>query len=283
MKSVNVIMIAETKTCETVRIFSTLGGVTMKSVMPLAKRNYKKGYLKKRLKQSLPFYLFILPALIYLIIFDYGPMYGVQIAFRDYRVSKGIWGSNWVGLKHFIRFLEYPAFGTLVWNTLRINLLSLATFPCSIIFALFLNEITNLRFKKAVQTITYMPHFLTEVVLCAIVILFLDRTTGPINNLIAALGGERQAFMGIPEAFPHIYVLSGLWQNLGWGSILYISALSSISSEEIEAARIDGANRLQVMWYINIPGIMPTIIITLIMRMGSLFGVGFTKILLLTR
>ena len=129
--------------------------------------------------------------------------------------------------------------------------------------------------------ITYMPHFLTEVVICSLVILFLDRTFGPVNNLIAALGGERQAFMGMPGAFPLIYVLSGLWQNLGWGTILYTSALSAISSEEVEAAKIDGASRFQVMWHINIPGILPTIIITLIMRMGSLFGVGFTKVLLL--
>ena len=149
----------------------------------------------KRLKQSWPFYLFILPALIFLIIFAYGPMYGVQIAFKDYRVNKGIWGSDWVGLKHFKRFFEYPAVGWLIWNTLRINLLSLATFPCSIVFALFLNEIKNLKFKKTVQTITYMPHFLTEVVLCAIVILFLDRTTGPINNLIGRhLWGYRKPF-----------------------------------------------------------------------------------------
>ncbi len=245
------------------------------------KSKYPKGYFLKRLRESWPFYLFILPALIYLIIFQYGPMYGVQIAFKDYRTSKGIWGSEWVGLKHFIHFFQYPNCGKLIWNTLRINLLSILTFPCSVILALFLNEVSQLRFKKAVQMVTYMPHFLTEVVVCSLVILFLDRTTGPINNLITILGGERQAFMGMPEAFPLIYVLSGLWQSLGWGTILYTSALSSISSEEVEAARIDGASRFQVMWYINIPGILPTIIITLIMRMGSLFGVGYTKVLLL--
>jgi len=250
-------------------------------VLIKTKTKHPKGYLKKRLKESWPFYLFLLPALIYLIIFQYGPMYGVQIAFKNYRASKGIWGSDWVGLKHFIRFFQYPNCWKLIWNTLRINLLSLATFPCSIILALFLNEVRSLRFKKTVQMVTYMPHFLTEVVVCSLVILFLDRTTGPINNLVALFGGERQAFMGQPGAFPFIYVLSGLWQSLGWGTILYTSALSSISSEEVEAARIDGASRFQIMRYINIPGIMPTIVITLIMRMGSLFGVGYTKILLL--
>ena len=247
---------------------------------PTADANKTK-YIYKQLKKSWPFYIMLLPALIYIIIFAYGPMYGVQIAFKDYRASKGIWGSEWVGFKHFIRFFQYPKFWTLLWNTLRINLISLATFPCAIIFALFLNEVSQVKLKKTIQMITYMPHFLTEVVVCSLVILFLDRTSGPINNLIAFFGGERQNFMGMPEAFSLIYVLSGLWQNLGWSTILYISALSSISSEEIEAAKIDGASRLQIMRYINIPGIMPTIIITFIMRMGSLLGVGFSKVLLL--
>lgn len=253
----------------------------MYQVKSCKKGRDKISYVRKRLKESWPFYLFILPGLIFIIIFEYVPMYGVQIAFKDFRTSKGIWGSEWVGLKHFIRFFQYPSFGKLIINTLRINLMSLATFPLPVILALFLNEVKQARFKKTVQMITYMPHFLTEVVVCSIVILFLDRTTGPINNLIAALGGERQPFMGMPEAFPYIYVLSGVWQGLGWGTILYISALSSISSDVIEAARIDGASRLRVMWHINIPGILPTIVITLIMRMGNLFGVGHSKVLLL--
>lgn len=253
----------------------------MNHMVFLKKTQHPKGYLKKRLKESWPFYLLLLPGLIYLIIFEYVPMYGVQIAFKDYRSAKGIWGSEWVGLKHFMRFFQYPNCWKLIWNTLRINLLSLATFPCAIVLALFLNEVRSMRFKRTVQMLTYMPHFLTEVVVCSLVILFLDRTTGPINNLIALFGGERQAFMSQPAAFPLIYVLSSLWQELGWGTILYTSALASISSEEVEAAKIDGASRLQIMRYINIPGIMPTIVITLIMRVGKLFGVGFSKILLL--
>ena len=253
----------------------------MNHMVLLKKTQHPKGYLKKRLKESWPFYLLLLPGLIYLIIFEYVPMYGVQIAFKNYRSAKGIWGSEWVGLKHFIRFFQYPKCWELIWNTLRINLLSLATFPCAIILALFLNEVRSMRFKKTVQMLTYMPHFLTEVVVCSLVILFLDRTTGPINNLIALFGGERQAFMSQPAAFPFIYVLSSLWQELGWGTILYTSALAAISSEEVEAAKIDGASRFQIMRYINIPGILPTIVITLIMRVGKLFGVGFSKILLL--
>lgn len=242
---------------------------------------HKKGYIRKRLKESWQWYVLLLPGLIYLIIFAYGPMYGVQIAFKDYRASRGILGSEWVGFKHFIRFFEYPYFWKMIRNTLSITLYSLATFPIPVMFALFLNEIRQMKLKKTVQMVTYMPHFLSEVVVCSIVILFLDRTSGPINNLIAFLGGERTAFMGIPEAFSSIYVLSGLWQNLGWNSILYISALASISMEEVEAARIDGASRLQIMWHINLPGILPTVVITLLMRVGNLMSVGFSKIFLL--
>ncbi len=242
---------------------------------------YKKGSLKKRLKESWQWYLLLLPALIYLLIFNYGPMYGLQIAFKDYRTSRGFWGSEWVGLKHFIKFIQYPNFWKLIRNTLSITLSSLALFPVPIIFALFLNEVQSTKFKKTVQMITYMPHFLSEVVVCSLIVLFLDRTTGPLNYLIEFLGGERQNFMGNASAFSTIYVLSGLWQSLGWNSILYISALASVSTEEVEAARIDGANRFQVMWHINLPAISPTIIITLVMRLGSIMGLGYTKILLL--
>lgn len=246
------------------------------------KKGYrKKGYIGKRLKESWQWYLLLLPGLIYLIIFEYGPMYGVQIAFKNYRASKGIWGSDWVGFKHFIRFFQYPNFWKMIQNTLSITLLSLATFPCAIIFALFLNEVKQVRLKKSIQMITYMPHFLSEVVVCSLIILFLNRTSGPINNLIAFFGGERVDYMGIANAFPVIYVLSGLWQGLGWSSILYISALASVSQEEIEAARIDGASRLQTVWHINIPAILPTIVITLLMKMGNVMSVGYTKILLL--
>ena len=241
----------------------------------------KKGYIRKRLKESWQWYLLLLPGLIYLIIFSYGPMYGVQIAFKDYRATRGIWGSEWVGLKHFLRFFQHPSFWRMIKNTLSITLYSLATFPIPIVFALFLNEVRNQKMKKTVQMITYMPHFLSEVVVCSLVILFLDRTTGPINNLIEFLGGQRRGFMGIPSAFYSIYVLSGLWQNLGWSSILYISALASISQEEVEAARIDGASRLQVMWHINLPGILPTVVITFLMQVGSIMNVGYTKVLLL--
>ncbi len=241
----------------------------------------KKGYVRKRLLESWQWYALLLPALVYLIIFHYGPIYGIQIAFKNYRATRGIWGSDWVGLKHFIRFFDYPNFWKLIRNTLSITLLSLATFPAGVFFALYLNEILAVRYKKTMQMITYMPHFLSEVVVCALLIIFLDRTMGPINNLVELLGGERQNFLGIPTAFSSIYVFSGLWQNLGWGSILYISALSSVPMEEIEAAKIDGASRRQIMWRINLPNIMPTVVITFLMRVGGIMNVGFSKIFLL--
>lgn len=253
----------------------------MEQIKKINAVNHRNANFLKRLKESWQWYVLLLPALAWIIIFCYIPMYGVLISFKDFRASLGIWGSEWVGLKHFIRFLEYPKFWQLIKNTLSITLLSLATFPCSIIFALFLNEIKNLKFKKTVQMITYMPHFLSEVVLCGLVILFLDRTSGPINNLIEFVGGTRTNFMAIPSAFAPIYVLSGLWASIGWDSILYISALTSISPELSEAAKIDGASRFQVIWHINLPGILPTVAIMFIMSMGGLLSVGYSKILLL--
>lgn len=237
--------------------------------------------LKRRLKKSWQWYLLLLPALIYVAVFSYGPMYGLQIAFKDYRPSEGIIGSKWVGLTHFFRFIQYPDFWRMIRNTLSISLYSLCTFPCAIIFALMLNEVRQLKLKKTVQMITYAPHFMSEVVVCSLVLMLLDRANGPINNLIELLGGARASFITMPKFFPSIYVWSGVWQGLGWDSILYISALASISSEHIEAAKIDGANRLQIIRYVNIPGILPTIAITFIMRVGSLLSVGYTKIFLL--
>lgn len=237
--------------------------------------------LWKRIKESWQWWLLLLPALIYVAIFCYGPMYGLQIAFRNYRPRKGILGSDWVGLEHFIRFINYPNFWKMIRNTLSITLYSLATFPCAIIFALMLNEVYQIKLKKTMQMITYAPHFMSEVVVCSLVLMMLDRAHGPINNLIEALGGQRIAFMTDPNAFSSIYVWSDVWQNLGWNSILYISALASISPEIVEAARIDGANRLQIIRHVNIPGILPTIAITFIMRTGGLLSVGHTKIFLL--
>ncbi|MBQ8233880.1 MAG: sugar ABC transporter permease [Lachnospiraceae bacterium] len=224
-------------------------------------------------------YVLLLPALLYVIIFNYVPMYGVQIAFKDYRVSKGIIGSEWVGLKHFIRFLTYPEFKTIMLNTMRISLKSLIwSFPLSVIFALLLNELDNLKFKKFVQMITYMPHFISTITVCGMVLLFFNRQYGVVNAIITGLGGERIDFLGKADYFDALYIGSGIWQGLGWGAIIYLSALAGVSSEMIEAAKIDGASRIQIIWYINIPTILPTIITMLILRCGHVLGVGFEKV-----
>lgn len=209
------------------------------------------------------------------------PMYGVQIAFRNFSARKGIWGSPWAGLTYFEKFLRYPDFFRILINTLRITALSLLTFPFSIILALSINEVYNSHFKRTVQMITYAPHFISTVVVCSLITLFLDRTNGIINHFLAALGHTRTGFMGMPSAFPYIYVFSGVWQHIGWDSIIYISALSGVSPELVEAARIDGANRFQIIWHINVQCILPTIIILLIMRCGSIMNVSFEKVYLL--
>ncbi|MCI9650538.1 MAG: sugar ABC transporter permease [Lachnospiraceae bacterium] len=226
-------------------------------------------------------YVLMLPSLVYLFIFAYIPMYGVQIAFRDFSPRKGIWGSEWVGLEYFKRFIEYPNFKFLMMNTLRIGLYSLATFPCPIIFALMLNEVRSSKFKKSVQMISYIPHFLSTVVVCSMVTLFFNQKTGVVNAIIEFLGGTRTDFLTKASYFEDIYVWSGVWQGLGFGAIIYIAALASVPMEQIEAARIDGATRLQIIWHVNIPYILPTIIIMLIFSCGGILGVGFEKILLL--
>lgn len=250
------------------------------SLVNLTARREKKKLLKEILAHW-HLYLLILPAFIYIVIFSYGPMYGVQIAFKDFRPSLGIWGSQWTGLKHFIRFITYPDFFKMLRNTLGITLYSLATFPCAIILAILFNEIRSVKFKKTVQMVTYAPHFLSTVVLCSLVILMLNKNTGPINNVRALVGAERIDFMTQPQFFSSIYVWSGVWQNVGWSSIIYIAALSSVSPELVEAATIDGAGRLRIIWHVSIPGILPTIIITFILNTGNILSVGFEKIFLL--
>ena len=237
--------------------------------------------MKRKIKKSLPLYLLLIPAIVYVFIFNYIPMYGVQIAFRDFSTRRGIWGSEWVGLKYFIKFINHPDFIKLMKNTLVVGLYVLATFPCAIIFALLLNEVKNLKYKKAVQMISYVPHFLSTVVVCSMLMLFFDLDTGIVNAIIEKLGGTAQDFMTIPEYFPHIYTWSGVWQSIGFSSIIYMSALAGVPNELIEAARIDGANRLQVIWHINLACILPTITIMLILNCGNILNVGFEKVFLM--
>ena len=237
--------------------------------------------MKRKIKKSFPLYLLLLPAIIYVFIFSYIPMYGVQIAFRDFSVRRGIWGSEWVGLEYFIKFINHPDFIKLMKNTLVVGLYVLATFPCAIIFALLLNEVKNIKYKKAVQMISYVPHFLSTVVVCSMLMLFFDLDTGIINVFIEKLGGTAQDFMTIPEYFPHIYTWSGVWQGVGFSSIIYMSALAGVPNDLIEAARIDGANRLQVIWHINLQCILPTITTMLILSCGNILNIGFEKVFLM--
>ena len=226
-------------------------------------------------------YVLVLPAIAYVFIFNYLPMYGVQIAFRNFRASKGITGSDWVGLKYFQKFWSLPIFWQLIRNTLTITIYSLLTFPIPIVFALMLNEVRSTKFKKTVQTVSYAPHFISTVVLCSMLSLFLSEGSGVLNSLIRLLGGTGKDFLTIPSAFPSIVVWSGVWQELGWNSIIYIAALAGVSPELIEAAKLDGAGRFKVIWHVNVPCILPTIVILLIMRFGSLMSLGFEKIFLL--
>ena len=226
-------------------------------------------------------YLLVLLPMAAVIVFHYVPLYGVQIAFRDYSAKKGFWGSKWVGMKHFIRFFNYPKFWQIMWNTLKLNLIDLITFPLPIMLAIMFNDIKNGIFKRTTQMLTYAPHFVSTVVLCSMVLLFCNRETGVINVVIRLFGGKGDEWMAKEELFAPIYVLSGLWQNLGWNTIIYLAALASLPLELIDASKVDGANRLQVVRNIYIPHLAPTVVTLFLLHMGSMFGSSFEKIFLL--
>jgi len=237
--------------------------------------------LWKRVCRKWQLYLLILPAVIAVIIFHYVPIYGVIIAFKDFRATKGIMGSSWVGMKHFIRFVTYRDFWKIIGNTVRISLYSLATFPIPVILALMVNDVRHEGYKRVVQMITYAPHFVSTVVVCSVVMMFTNISSGIINKTIELLGGKAIDFMTKPAYFAPIYVISGLWQNMGWNAIIYIAALAGIDPEYYEAAYIDGATNFQITRHINIPCIMPTVIIMLILNTGNILSVGFEKVYLL--
>lgn len=234
----------------------------------------------KHIRKYGQLYILIFPSIIYLLIFSYTPMYGIVMAFQNYKPKLGYFRSEWVGLEHFKRFLTYPGFGRLLANTLRISLYSLATFPLAIILALLFNELRSVGFKKTVQMITYAPHFLSTVVIGGLITMLVGRE-GPIGMIYQFVTGESVNLLTVPKFFDDIYVWSDVWQGIGWGSIIYIAALSGVSSDLIEAARIDGATRVQVIRYVNIPCIIPTIVTMFILRVGSVLNVGFEKIFLL--
>ena len=239
----------------------------------------KKGALRRVLSywQS---YALILPAILTTGLFHYYPIYGIQIAFKNFKNSRGIWGSAWVGLKHF-RNMANTMDPSVLINTLSISLYSIAVFPCAVLFALMLNEVRNMRFKKTVQMVSYAPHFISTVVIVSILLCFFQRSNGLVNNVLELMGKERVDFLNLPHLFSTMYVWSGVWQNVGWDAIIYIAALAGVSLDLIEAAKIDGANRLQIVLHVNIPHILPTIVTLLILRTGSVLSVGFEKIFLM--
>ena len=244
-------------------------------------KNFKQKF-RKNFLNNWQLYVFVLPALLYFIIFHYGPMYGIQIAFKDYIPSLGIWDSPWVGFDHFRRFFNSYYFTDLLRNTLGISIYELIVgFPMPIILALMLNEAKNGPFKRITQTVTYAPHFISVVVIVGMLVSFLSPSTGLINHILDAIGLERHAFLEDPRWFKTIYVLSGVWQSTGWNSVIYMAALSSVDPQLHEAATIDGATKLQRLWYINIPALIPTIVILLILNMGTIMSMGYEKILLM--
>jgi len=244
----------------------------------------KKSFLA-RLKRDISMhkykYLLVLPVIAYFIIFHYKAMYGIIIAFKNYRASRGISGSEWVGFRYFEMFFKDPYFFRVLRNTLTINILQLIfSFPVPIFLALLLNEVRVSWFKRSVQTITYMPHFISVMVVCGLVKSYCQ-SGGVINDVIAFFGGERTNLLAEPQFFYPIYIISGIWQSAGWGSIVYLAALSGIDQEQYDAAKVDGAGRLQQMIHITLPGLTPTIVMFLILNMGRMLSVGADKILLL--
>lgn len=245
----------------------------------------KKSIYKAKIvgvKKNWELYLFLFPTLLYFFIFQYLPMYGLQIAFKDFVAVKGIRGSDWAGVEHFVRFFNSYQFWILIKNTIYINLYQvLVAFPIPIIMALMLNQVNNVRFKKTVQTVTYAPHFISFVVLAGMIYLFLSPRNGLVNSILALFGVEPVFFMGDPVWFKTVFVFSGVWQTAGWSTIIYLAALTGVNPDLHEAAVMDGASKLRRIWHIDIPGIMPTIMILLILNVGDFMTVGFEKVLLM--
>ncbi len=246
------------------------------------KRKAGKSSWKHDLLMNKWLYLIAIPIILWFLVFHYAPMFGMVMAFEDFKPQRGIFDSQWVGLKHFVDFFTGPNFLMLLRNTLVISLLGLViAFPLSIVFALLLNEIKCLKFKKIVQTISYMPYFVSIVIICGLVKEFCS-STGFVTSIMAKLFGiEQVSMLTNPNYFWAINLLSDIWQNLGYSSIIFVAAITSVSSELHEAAAIDGAGRLGRVWHVTIPCIMPTIVTMLILKCGTLLNVGFEKILLL--
>lgn len=248
----------------------------------LPRRINQKHTLLKRVFDARELYLFLLPAVVIIIAFNYIPMYGVQIAFRNFKPSLGISGSEWVGFKHYYRLFNLPLLWSIVKNTFSLSLLSIALgFPVPILLALFLNQIQNQRYKRVLQTVTYLPHFISTVVIVGMILVFLSPRAGLYGIIMRFFGHEPANLMGKADLFAPIYVLSGVWKSSGWGSIIYLAALSAIDPTLYEAAVIDGANRWQKIIHIDIPSLTQTMTILLILTAGTVLGIGFEKVYLM--
>jgi putative aldouronate transport system permease protein len=238
--------------------------------------------LGKQMWDHKEFYFLLLPAIVLLALFNYGPMYGVQIAFRNFRAAAGIWGSEWVGLRWFERFFNsYNSF-RMISNTLLLSLeLILITFPIPIVMALMLNHVGSTAYRQTVQTVLYAPHFISVMVLAGMLRIFLSPSGGLVNLIIQVLGGKSVYFLGDAGYFRSIYILSDIWQHSGWDTIIYIAALSGVDTQLYDAAKVDGAGALKRIQHIDLPALVPTAVIMLIMRFGNLMNIGFEKAYLL--
>lgn len=238
--------------------------------------------LKRDFRKNYQVYLIVLPVLLYYILFCYKPMYGALIAFQDYNpMNSSIFQNEWVGFKHFIDFFQGMYFERLIKNTLTISIASIVVgFPIPIIFALLLNEIGRKKFARVIQTVSYMPHFISIVVVCSMIMSFTN-AGGALNTLLQHFGYDGKPMLSNPSLFVPLYVISGIWQGMGWDSILYIAALAGINQELYEAAAIDGAGRIRKLIHITLPGLAPTIVIMFILRMGGLMNVGYEKVILM--
>jgi putative aldouronate transport system permease protein len=237
---------------------------------------------QKRWHNSKYLMLLFLPALIYYLLFKYVPMFGILISFKDYNTFKGVWASEWVGLKYYSLFFNSPDFLKLLKNTVLLGIYKVVFgFPAPIILALLLNEVRRATLKRFVQSISYLPHFISNVVVVSMMFLFLSPTSGLVNNVIEWFGYDAMNFMQNEDYFRAIYILSEIWQHVGWETIIYLAALSAIDPQLYEAARVDGANRRHQLLHITIPGIRPAIIILFILNIGHVLDIGFEKVLLM--
>lgn len=249
---------------------------------PISRKETRRAKLLRQVKDAKYLIILVLPCVIFYILFKYIPMWGVLISFKKYSPFKGFWGSSWVGLQHFVTFFSGPFWVRTISNTLILSIYSILWgFPLPIIFALILNDVTNVKFKKLVQSVSYMPHFLSTVIVVSLFYMFLSPSTGPVQKVFASMGYDKVDIFAQAKYFRTIYISSGIWQSVGWGAIIYLAALTGIDPTLYESATIDGASKFQQLKYITLPSIAPTIITMLLLRLGSVLGVGFEKAYLL--